>query len=124
MRVAAKEDITEAFIAPLGELIYEIVGAPPEVGGTKHHSLAHVVVPVGKLSPKHYHKYSEESYYILKGWARVIIDDRTVTLTPGQTCLILPGEIHQLFNDEADTLELLVVCAPAWSGGDYYVLED
>lgn len=124
MHTITKDQVQQPFTAALGELIYELVGSLPETGGAKNHSLAHVDVPPGKLSPKHYHKIFEESYYILKGKARVTIDDREVFLSPGQTLLIMPGEVHQLFNDGPDTLELLVVCAPAWSEGDYYVVEE
>lgn len=123
MHVITKDEIQTPFLAPLGELIYELIGVPSEVGGTQNHSLAHVVVPVGKLSPKHYHKTSEESYYILKGKARVTIDNQDVILSPGQAFLIMPGEIHQLFNDDPEPLELLVVCAPAWTGEDFHVIE-
>lgn len=125
MRVITREEVDKPFLAPLGEVIYELFGAVPETGSTRNHSLAHVVVPPGKLSPKHYHKIFEESYYILKGQARVTVDGQDYILAPGQACLIMPGDVHQLFNDhDTETLELLVVCAPAWSEGDYYVIED
>jgi mannose-6-phosphate isomerase-like protein (cupin superfamily) len=120
MRIATKDEIHTPFLAPLGEVIYELMGKPAEAGGAANHSLAHVVVPPGKLSPRHYHKISEESYYLLKGQARLIIDGHEFTLAPGQSCLIMPGEVHQVFNDEEGDLEFLVVCAPAWAGDDFF----
>ncbi len=119
MRVITKEEIEQPFVAPLGELIYELIG-PGEIGGTTRHSFAHVVITPGKLSPRHYHKVCEETYYILKGQARMIIDGHEFTLSPGQSLLIMPGEVHQVFNDEAETLEFLVVCAPPWTPDDFF----
>lgn len=120
MLVNTKEKIKEPFLAPLGEFIYELIGRRPEVGETVHHSLAHVVVPVGKASPKHYHKIAEESYHVLKGQARMIIDGNEFTLSSGETLLIKPGAIHQLFNDGPEVLELLAVSAPAWILEDFF----
>lgn len=120
MRVITKEEIDQPFLAPLGELIYELIGSTPETGGAAKHSLAHVVVPQGKLSPRHYHKVFEETYYLLKGQARMKIDDQEFTLSPGQSCLILPGEVHQVFNDRPEDLEFLVICAPPWTPDDFF----
>src|SRR5262245_51839102 len=120
MRVIAKAEVEQPFEAALGELIYELIGSTPETGGTTKHSFAHVDVPSGKLSPRHYHKVSEETYYILKGQARMIIDGHEFTLSPGQSLLIMPDEVHQVFNDKAETLEFLVICAPPWTPDDFY----
>jgi mannose-6-phosphate isomerase-like protein (cupin superfamily) len=120
MRVVHKDDVDRPFLAPLGELIYELIGSQVELGGTTKHSFAHVVVPPDKLSPRHVHKVSEETYYILRGQAHVAIDGRSLSLSPGQSCLIMPGEVHQLFNHGADDLELLVVCAPPWTADDFF----
>lgn len=120
MRVTTKDEIDQPFLAPLGEVIYELIGSLPDVGGTTKHSVAHVVVPSGKLSPKHYHTTLEETYYLLAGQARMVIDDHAFALRPGQSCLIMPGEVHQVFNDEADDLAFLVVCAPPWTADDMF----
>jgi mannose-6-phosphate isomerase-like protein (cupin superfamily) len=120
MHVTTKEEIDQPFLAPLGEVIYELIGSTAETGGATQHSLAHVVVPAGKLSPRHYHKVFEETYYMLKGQARMVIDGHEFTLSPGQSCLIMPGEIHQVSNNQADDLEFLVICAPPWTPDDFF----
>jgi mannose-6-phosphate isomerase-like protein (cupin superfamily) len=120
MHTSNREQIKEPFRAPLGEVIYELVGNAAAQGGTAKHSLAQVVVPAGKLSPRHVHRVSEESYFLLKGRARMIIDGREFSLSPGEACLIMPGEVHQVFNDEDETLEFLVVCAPPWTPDDFF----
>jgi mannose-6-phosphate isomerase-like protein (cupin superfamily) len=120
LRIIRKEEIDNPFRAPLGELIYEMIGSPDEIGGTSKHSLAHVVIPPGLSSPAHYHDLSEETYYILEGEARMIIDGYEFTLSPGQACLIMPREVHQIFNDKDEDLEFLTVSAPAWTSDDYF----
>jgi len=121
MRVISKNEISEPFLAPLGEQIYEMIGKPSSIGGTTNHSFVHVVIPRGKSSPKHFHKVSEETYYMLAGTAKMTIDDAKFTLLPGQAVLIMPGEIHQIFNASDDLdLEFLTVSAPAWVPDDTY----
>ncbi len=118
MRITKKEEINEPFKSPSGEIIYEMIGHPKEIGGTIKHSFVHVVIPSQKSSAAHYHKISEETYYILKGKARMIIDKSEFTLSPGQACLIMPLEVHQIFNDAKGDLEFIAVSAPAWTPDD------
>ena len=118
MHIASKQDVKHPIKSPLGEIIYELLGALERSGGAEAHSLALVVLPPGKSSARHYHNVSEESYYILRGAARMIIDEQTLYLSPGQACFIEPLERHQIFNDGDDDLEFLAVCAPAWTPDD------
>jgi len=124
MRIVKKTDISEPFRAPLGEIIYEMIGHPDNIGGTTNHSFVHVSIPPNKLSGAHYHKVSEETYYILSGKARMIIDGFEFFLTPGQACLIMPGEVHQIFNDESESLEFLTVSAPAFDPTDSHFVNE
>lgn len=120
MHTKTKEQAGEPFCAPLGELIYELVGNRQCLGGTAKHSLAQVVVAPGKLSPRHYHRVSEETYFLLRGKARMIVDGNEFFLSPGEACLIMPKEVHQVFNDEPENLEFLVFCAPPWTPDDFF----
>ncbi len=119
MHTTTREQAGEPFRAPLGELIYELVGNKALLGGAVKHSLAQVIVPSGKLSPRHYHRTLEETYFLLKGKARMIIDGHEFALTTGEACLIMPGEVHQVFNDGEDTLEFFVLSAPPWTPDDF-----
>ncbi|MBS1249113.1 MAG: Oxalate-binding protein [Chloroflexi bacterium] len=120
MHIIKKEDLLEPFQSPTGELIYELIGRPKEHGGASKHSLAHVIVPPQFSSLAHYHKISEETYYILEGRGRMILDGQEFTLSPGQACLIMPGEVHQIFNDQEEELVFLAICAPAWTPEDSF----
>jgi mannose-6-phosphate isomerase-like protein (cupin superfamily) len=96
-----------------GEIICELFGN--SAGGSQAHSLAQIVIPPGKASLKHYHPVAEESYSILSGTARMEIDGETVQVGPGDSVVIVPPQVHRIFNTGADDLVMLVVCAPAWT---------
>ena len=106
MRTVRKEDVTKPFLAPRGEIIYEMIGRPQEIGGTTKHSFVHVVIPPNKSSSAHYHIVSEETYYVLKGRARMIVNGQEFALSPGQACLIMPNE----FASDADIIHLIKTC--------------
>ncbi len=105
--------------SPGGEIVFELIGRAAEHGGARH-SLAHIAIASGGASTRHYHKVTEETYYILCGVATMAIDDQIFALGPGDTCLIQPGEVHQISNPGGDDVEFLAVCAPAWAPGDSF----
>lgn len=106
-------DITAPITAPTGEVIRELMGEA--AGGAVAHSLAHITLPPGAGSARHYHPTAEESYYILGGHARVTLDGQTARLEPGAAVAIPAGCIHQIVNDGPDPLIFLAVCAPPWT---------
>ena len=114
MRLTRKENIDKPFESGTGERVYEMLGAPEQIGGAKHHSFSHVVISPGCSSRPHYHPVAEETYYILSGEGRMRVDDKELRLVPGDALLILPPEVHQIFNDGDRDLEFIAVCAPAW----------
>jgi mannose-6-phosphate isomerase-like protein (cupin superfamily) len=124
MRKVRKEDICTPLIAESGEIIYEMIGRDSEIGETTHHSLVLVVIPPGKSSNAHYHKASEETYYVLKGVGSMVVETEEFRLRPGQACLIQPLEIHQIFNKGKHDLEFLAVSAPAWTPDDSFFITD
>ena len=106
--------------SPHGEIVYELIGRAPEHGSADRHSLAHIVIPPGKASLLHYHKICEETYYLLRGQARMVLDEKTFTANPGEAILVLPQQRHQIFNTGNSDLEFLAICAPAWYPEDSY----
>jgi mannose-6-phosphate isomerase-like protein (cupin superfamily) len=101
-----------------GEMIYELVGRTQPESPMESHSLARVVIPPGKSSPKHHHNITDETYYILNGEARIVIDGEERTLMVGDTVVIPQGSIHQIFNDSTMYLDFLAISGPAWSLDD------
>jgi len=113
MHIFHKKDVDSPLVTEHGEIIYELIGR--EVGeATDRHSVAVVVIPPGKASLRHYHPETEESYFILKGQARMILDDEEAALAPGQAVLIQPPKPHKIINIGETDLEFLAICVPAW----------
>lgn len=103
----------QGFHSSTGEIISELIGNA--AGGTQTYSIAQIVLPPNDKSGKHYHPVAEESYYILSGTAQMIMDDKTITLNPGDTIAILPNNVHQIWNEGPDDLVFLAICVPAWT---------
>jgi len=118
--IKSRDKNDNPIITPHGEIIYEIIGRVQERGETEQHSLAHVVIPPGKSSQAHFHQTCEESYYILMGTARMVINAEEFDLSAGLACVIQPGERHQIYNIGSENLEFLAICAPAWYPEDSF----
>ena len=71
---------------------------------------ARVILPPGTSVGWHTHVGNTEPYYILKGQADFIDDDRSVTrVGPGDVCLILPGQSHSIENNSDADVELMAL---------------
>jgi mannose-6-phosphate isomerase-like protein (cupin superfamily) len=78
-----------------------------------------------KVSPRpafpadrHYHKKSEEFYFLLEGEGTMEIDGETSPVAPGDAILIPPGAWHQI--TASTRLRFLCCCAPPYSHDDTY----
>ena len=123
MRKIRKEDISNPFVNTTKEEIYEMIGKTKELGSAKHHSFGHVIIPEGCSSRLHYHPIAEETYYILSGQAKMIIDEQEYILMPEDTVLVETNERHQIFSIGNSNLEFLVVCSPAWEPNNSIYLD-
>jgi mannose-6-phosphate isomerase-like protein (cupin superfamily) len=81
-------------------------------------SLAEATVQAGGSTQRHYHKLSEEFYFILEGTGRMEIDGETREVGAGDAILIPPGAWHTITARER--LRFLCCCAPAYSHEDTY----
>jgi mannose-6-phosphate isomerase-like protein (cupin superfamily) len=104
-----------------GESVQELLGH--QAGGAASHSLALVTIQPGKSSAPHYHKNSDESYLILTGIASMHIDQAQFELKAGESVLIEPMEVHQIFNHSDEALTFLAVCVPAWYPDDSFAAD-
>jgi len=114
MRLARRVDVKDPLVKSRGEIVYELIGSPPALGEATGHSLAEITIRPGGSSAGHRHLRSEETYYILRGEGRLVVDGKAHILRPGNACLIKPGEHHQLLNEANGELVLLAVTSPPW----------
>ena len=84
----------------------------------KQQSLAEASLPVGSQTDRHYHKLSEEFYYILEGSGTMEIDGEEREVGVGDAILIPAGAWHQIHAGEA--LRFLCCCAPPYAHDDTY----
>ena len=81
-------------------------------------SLAEATVPAGLSTQRHYHRLSEEFYFILEGMGTMEIDGAIKKVGPGDAILIPAGAWHQI--EAIEPLRFLCCCAPPYSHDDTY----
>lgn len=83
-----------------------------------HQSLAEASLPAGGSTQRHYHKVSEEFYYVLEGTGLMEIDGESREVGPGDAILIPAVAWHEL---QATTpMRFLCCCAPPYAHDDTY----
>jgi len=89
--------------------------------GCMAHSLLHTggmtvkqeTMPAGAKEVLHYHKHSQQYFYILKGTAVFEIDEVIYRLHPGDGIHVTPDQKHRIINKHSEELELLVCSQPS-----------
>jgi mannose-6-phosphate isomerase-like protein (cupin superfamily) len=80
--------------------------------------LAEASLPIGGSTERHYHKVSEELYYVLEGTGVMEIDGEEREVGPGDAILIPAGAWHEIRAMEA--MRFLCCCAPPYAHEDTY----
>lgn len=83
-------------------------------------SLAEATLPPGGATDRHYHKLSEELYFLLEGTGLMEIDGGTQEVKPGDAILIPAGAWHQITATSEEPLRFLCCCAPPYDHADTY----
>ena len=86
----------------------------------QNQSLAEATLPTAAATERHYHKLSEEFYFILDGAGRMEIDGQVRNVSPGDAILIPAGAWHQI--TATTPLRFLCCCAPPYSHDDTYFM--
>ena len=84
----------------------------------RNQSLAEACVPVGGATQRHFHRLSEEFYFILEGEGRMEIDGDWLEVGPGDAILIPAGAWHTI--EASSELRFLCCCAPPYAHEDTY----
>lgn len=70
------------------------------------------IMPSGTSEKMHYHNKSMQFFYILKGTAEMLIDNKINILNSGDGIEIPAGVKHKISNSGKDNLEFLVISSP------------
>lgn len=81
-------------------------------------SLAEASLPAGVSIDRHYHKLSEEFYYLLSGSGVMEVNGECREVKPGDAILIPAGAWHQI--RAIEPLTFLCCCAPPYAHDDTY----
>jgi mannose-6-phosphate isomerase-like protein (cupin superfamily) len=72
----------------------------------------------GQTCPYHRHERKHETFFVLKGRVRMVVDDQDVVLAQGQTLVMPPGQRHA-FTGLGPAL-LLEVSMPSTRGDNFF----
>lgn len=114
-------DGVQPFITKDGSEIRELLAARNSV--IRNQSLAEARLEVGASTQEHYHKRTEEIYYITHGTAKIRIEGEMREVGPGDAIAIPPGQRHKLWNTGNQQLRLLCCCAPGYEHDDTLMTE-
>jgi mannose-6-phosphate isomerase-like protein (cupin superfamily) len=81
-------------------------------------SLAEESLPPGHAVTPHFHRETEEIYYVLEGSGEMTVGDETSEVGPGDAIFIPRGARHTLRNTGEVAMRIVLVCGPAFSRGD------
>ena len=110
MRISSL-DAAKPFVTADGSTIREL-------WHTEAQSLAEAALDTGQATQRHFHRASEEIYFLLEGRGLMELDGDVREVGPGDAILIPPGAWHQLTAFEP--LRLLCCCAPPYSHADTF----
>ncbi len=108
----------EPFTTKDGSTIRELLGLP--TSSARNQSLAEASLPAGGATERHYHRESEEIYYLVEGSGEMELDGERRDVAPGDAILIPPGAWHQIRADEGQELRFLCCCAPPYRHEDTF----
>ncbi len=112
MRVVSLRTV-EAFTTKDGSTIREL-------HHTAAQSLAEATLEPDEATERHYHRLTEEIYFVIKGSGRMEVDGEEQQIRPGDAVLIPPGAWHTLVNNGTSELRILCCCAPPYAHEDTF----
>lgn len=112
----------EPFTTKDGSEIRELVG--PAWTPAEKQSLAEATIPVGGATVEHFHRDTEELYYVVEGSARMRLGDAERELAVGDCVVIPAGERHKIRNTGDAPLRILCCCAPAYTHEDTVLTDE
>ena len=109
----------EPFVTKDGSEIRELAG--PAWTPAERQSLAEATIAPGAATLEHYHRETEELYYVVEGRGRLRVGDAEREVGAGDCAVIPPGERHTILNVGEGPLRILCCCAPAYTHEDTVV---
>lgn len=90
------------YVGPISKPIKEVPklwGKEIWIINNEHYCMKYLQLHSGAMGSLHFHKKKDESFYIQTGVVILELDDQKLTLVPGMSVRILPGQKHRFRND-------------------------
>lgn len=81
-------------------------------------SLAEERLEPGQAVSPHFHRETEEIYYVLEGEGAMSIGDETHPVSAGDAIMIPRNAVHSLANTGTVAMRIVLVCGPAFQRSD------
>jgi mannose-6-phosphate isomerase-like protein (cupin superfamily) len=108
--------MVRAFVTKDGSEVYELLH--PKNSRVRRLSIAEAVVKPGSATKEHFHRTSEEVYYILSGEGEMYINEEKAYVQAGDVVLIPAGARHYVVNTGNEELVILCASSPPYSHED------
>jgi mannose-6-phosphate isomerase-like protein (cupin superfamily) len=110
-----------SFITKDGSEIRELLAYRNSV--IRKQSLAEARILPESSTQEHFHRETEEIYFITEGKGKMRIDSEIREVKVGDAIAIPAGQKHKIWNTGSDVLKLLCCCAPAYEDVDTVITE-
>jgi mannose-6-phosphate isomerase-like protein (cupin superfamily) len=105
---------TASFVTKDGSFIREL-------HHTDSQSLAEATLEPDQATVRHYHRATEEIYFVLKGSGDREVDGEHRRIAVGDAVVISAGAWHSLHNNGTSELRILCCCVPPYSHDDTFL---
>jgi len=85
---------------------------------TERQSIGEATLEPDQATRRHFHRVTEEIYFIVKGAGEMEVDGEKARVKPGDAILIPVESWHQLYNDGTSELRFLCSCVPPYDPAD------
>ena len=112
MKVTSVNSV-ESFVTKDGSFIREL-------HRTEAQSLAEATLEPDQATERHYHRETEEIYFVVKGSGDMEVEGEHRRIAVGEAVLIPARAWHSLHNNGTSELRILCCCVPPYSHSDTY----
>jgi mannose-6-phosphate isomerase-like protein (cupin superfamily) len=120
MEIKSAAEVT-AFVTKDGSQIRELLAY--RNSEIVRQSLAEARLRPGCSTAAHYHRQTEEIYYILEGVGTIRLGDESAHVQAGDAIAIPPLRVHKITNSGQTDLVFLCSCAPAYEHEDTVLVD-
>ena len=123
--VADGRNVLSSVVSSQVEIHARYGGVVPEIASRAHVDVlmpvvAQATIEAGQATVRHYHRDSEEIYYLVEGSGEMELDGERSAVRCGDAILIPPGAWHRIRADRSGPVRLLCACAPPYRDEDTF----